>query len=198
MFNIRMTLFAGMLLTLQANADEPVTAADGPEFASNGHIVRPANYREWPLIGTGVNMVYGPAREKIPSGMQMFTNVFVNPTSYRAFLTSGAWPDKTMFVLEIRGSVPVNKVGSGANGLYQGEVHGLEAEVKDTTRFANGWGFFSLNPAAPTAAQIPTTASCYACHAKNAAVENTFTQFYPVLRDIAREKNTFKQVAEVF
>ena len=50
----------------------------------------------------------------------------------------------------------------------------------------------------PAGPQIPTSASCYSCHAQNAAVENTFTQFYPVLRDVAKQKGTFKKVTEVF
>ena len=33
---------------------------------------------------------------------RLFQNVFVNPTSYRYFTENGAWPDKTIFVLELR------------------------------------------------------------------------------------------------
>lgn len=32
----------------------------------------------------------------------MFDNVFVEPDSYRAFVKTGTWPDKTMLVLEHR------------------------------------------------------------------------------------------------
>ena len=181
----------------------PVVAADGeadgPRFESDGKLAKPENYREWPLIGAGIGMAYGPLRDAASaSGHPPFTNVFVNPSSYRSFLKTGAWPDKTIFVLEIRESVAVNKADKGANGYFQGELAGIEAEVKDEKRFPGKWGFFGLNPAQPSGAQIPVGASCYSCHAKNAAVENTFTQFYPVLRDVAKQKGTFKTVAEVF
>ena len=190
-----LALIAGATPALAADAKPP---ADGPQYTSTGELLRPENYREWALIGTGVGMLYGPARDKVPSGNRAFTNVFVNPASYRTFLQTGAWPDKTLFVLEIRRSEVVNQAKEGANGLFQGDIIGIEAEVKDETRFPGKWAFFNLSMQEPAGPQIPTSASCYSCHAQNAAVENTFTQFYPVLRDVAKQKGTFKKVAEVF
>lgn len=185
----------GALVLILAMA---TASADGPQYTATGELLRPENYREWALIGTGVGMLYGPARDKVPSGNRAFTNVFVNPSSYRAFLRSGAWPDKTLFILEIRRSEAVNQAQEGANGLFQGDLIGIEAEVKDEARFPGKWAFFELSANEPAGPQIPTAASCYSCHASNAAVENTFTQFYPVLRDVAKQKGTFRKVAEVF
>jgi hypothetical protein len=122
----------------------------------------------------------------------------VSPSSYRSFLETGAWPDLTVFVLEIRESIPVNRADGGGNGWFQGEIQGLEVEVKDEKRFPGGWAFFGLGVAEPSGAMIPASASCYSCHKANAAVENTFVQFYPVLRDVARHKGTLKQVPEKF
>jgi hypothetical protein len=170
---------------------------DGPRYDDKGKLLRPDNYREWVNIGTGIGMVYGPLRDKA-GGAQAFTNVFVNPTSYRAFLTSGTWPDRTMFVLEIRHSATVNNSQTGNNGRFQGAVMGLEAHVKDTSRFEKGWAFFNLSVKEPSGSMIPTTASCYSCHETNAAVDTTFVQFYPELRDIAKKHGTFKAVPEVF
>jgi hypothetical protein len=123
--------------------------------------------------------------------------VFVNPASYRAFLQSGAWPDGTLFILEVRDSVPMANSASGANGYFQGEITGIEAEVKDAKRFPGKWAFFSLGKG-DEGAPIPATASCYSCHAANGAVDNTFVQFYPLLRDVARAKGTLKKVPEQF
>jgi hypothetical protein len=171
---------------------------DRATFTNDGQLVQPANYREWVLIGTGLSMAYGPILEHLPAGEQPFTNVFVNPSSYREFLRTGHWPNKTMFVLEIRRSVAVNKAVGGVNGLYQGELRAIEAEVKDGSRFAGQWGFFSFSTTEPAGRQIPLNAACYECHAKNGAVDNTFVQFYPVLRETAKEKGTMKSVPEVF
>jgi len=170
---------------------------DGPRFTADGELMKPENYRQWVAIGTGLNMSYGPAGDSM-NGEPPFTNVFVNPAAYRSFLQTGMWPDRTVFILEIRESIAVNNSRNGGNGYFQGDVIGIEAEVKDASRFPEKWAFFGLSPSGRSGAQIPAAASCYSCHAKNAAVENTFVQFYPVLRDVARDKGTYKVVPEVF
>ena len=55
---------------------------------------------------------------------------------------------------------------------------GVEVHVKDSARFKTGWAFFAFDGETP-ATMIPTSASCYACHAAHAAVDTTFVQFYP-------------------
>lgn len=192
-----------MGLALALASSTPVLAGpeaelQGPRFTADGQLLRPENYREWVCIGTGINMAYGPARSGAQDAHPPFTNVFVEPGAYKSFLQSGTWPDKTLLILEIRASAPVNKVQGGNNGYYQGELLGIEAEVKDEKRFAGKWAFFGLSMSSASGAQIPAAASCYSCHAKNAAVDNTFVQFYPVLRDVAKEKNTLKDVPEAF
>lgn len=181
--------------TLGATTGEPAT--DGPRYMTDGQVMRPQNYREWPLIGTGLNMTYGPAGDRLGDAPP-FTNVFVNPSSYRSFLKTGKWPDQTMFVLEIRAGVGVNRADGGRNGWFQGDIVGMEVEVKDEKRFPGGWAFFALGASGASGALLPATADCYSCHKANAAVENTFVQFYPVLRDVAREKGTLKKVPEKF
>ena len=182
-----------------AHAQEPtsIDASDSPVYDAKGQLIKPENYRQWVLIGTGLNMAYGPLRAA-SSGHPMFTNVFVSPSAYRAFLRTGAWPDKTLFILEGRGAATVNHSTTGGNGYYQGEIMGIEAEVKDASRFQNKWAFFALGMGAAPGILLPTTAECYACHATNAAVENTFVQFYPILRDVAKDKGTLKDVPKSF
>ena len=43
---------------------------------------------------------------------------------------------------------------------------------------------------------LPAAAGCFACHSKNAAVENTFVQFYPTLIPVAKAKGTLKTTPE--
>jgi hypothetical protein len=170
--------------------------ADGPQYTAEGRVMLPQRYREWPLIGTGLNMTYGPAGDSLGDSPP-FTNVFVNPSSYRSFVETGKWPDRTVFVLEIRSGFEVHRGEGGTSGWFQGDVVAVEVEVKDEQRFAGGWAFFALGNE-PSGEQIPTSASCYSCHKANGAVENTFVQFYPVLRDVAREKGTLKDVPREF
>ena len=172
-------------------------AGESQQFSPDGRLLTPDDYRTWITVGTGLNMAYGPARAHT-NGRSVFTNVFVGPEAYRTFVQTGAWPEHTVFILEIRSANVVNKTDGGGNGYFQGDILAIEAEVKDTKRFAGGWAFFDLGAKETSGAQIPTSADCYSCHATNAAVENTFVQFYPVLRDVARQKGTFKNVPEKF
>jgi hypothetical protein len=118
----------------------------------------------------------------------MFDNVFVNPDSYKAFLQTGSWPDKTMLVLEVR--VAGSKASINKSGHYQTtELMGREVHVKDESRFPGRWAFFGFDGDAP-GKQAPKEASCYSCHEQHAAVDTTFVQFYPTLIEIAKQKNT--------
>jgi hypothetical protein len=160
------------------------------EYAPNGQVKFPADYRQWVFLSSGVGMTYGPLAAAGRMGPPMFDNVFVNPDSYRAFLTTGRWPDKTMFILEVRTSeshASINK-----DGHFQTDIMGIEAEVKDKSAKSGEWTFYAFGdsknpaPAGPTA----RNATCYTCHGANTAVENTFVQFYPVLYDVAERLGT--------
>ena len=93
----------------------------------------------------------------------MFDNVFVNPESYKAFLETGTWPDKTMLVLEARGAKDKGSINQRGN-FQSTEVMGLEVHVKDEARFPGKWAFFPFDDA-KTAKMIPTNMDCYTCHA---------------------------------
>jgi hypothetical protein len=160
------------------------------EYLSDGQVKFPADYRQWVFLSSGVGMTYGPLAARAQMGPPMFDNVFVNPDSYRAFLKTGQWPDKTMFILEVRTSeshASINK-----DGHFQTDIMGIEAEVKDKSAKTGEWTFYgfgeSKNPAPAKA--IARNASCYTCHGTNTAVENTFVQFYPVLYDVAEKMGT--------
>src|SRR3712207_727338 len=75
--------------------------ADGARYAPDGKLLFPADYREWIFLSSGLGMTYGPAADAA-GRPQMFDNVFVNRESYREFMATGKWPERTMFVLEIR------------------------------------------------------------------------------------------------
>ena len=139
-------------------------------------------------------MTYGPARTLASGGVPLFDNVFVKRESYQAFLETGHWPDKTMFVLEIR--YPQTHGSINKDGYFQTDIAAMEVALKDETRFPEKWAYFDFEtrggvPAA-TAKPLPKAAGCFACHTANGAVENTFVQFYPTLLAVARAKGTVK------
>ena len=165
-----------------------------PAFTSAGQLVRPLDYRSWVFVTSGLGMTYGPAK---PAEGQppLFDNVFVTREAYNEFLRSGTWPDKTMFILEGRRAEANVSINNG--GHTQGQMAFMEAAVKDTARFKNtgGWGYFSFDSRGglvESAAALPPTASCYACHSANTAVDNTFVQFYPELFAVAKARGTVK------
>jgi hypothetical protein len=139
-------------------------------------------------------MTYGPA-QPTAGRPPLFDNVFVTRDAYNAFLRTGSWPDKTMFILEGRQAETNVSINNG--GHTQGGMAFMEAAVKDTARFTGtgGWGYFSFDSReglVDSASPLPSTASCYACHSANTAVDNTFVQFYPELFAIAKAKGTVK------
>jgi hypothetical protein len=99
-----------------------------------------------------------------------------------------------MFVLEVRQASSHGSINVG--GHFQSDVIAIEAEIKDSAKYPDKWAFFSFEerPGRPgtTAHMIPNGSVCQTCHGKNAAVENTFVQFYPTLIDVARKYGTLK------
>ena len=178
-------LLAAVLLPLTAFIQDDA-ASTTPQYTSDAQLKLPENYREWIYLTSGFDMSYSKAAM---TGMDhhMFDNVFVNPESYKAFVKTGTWPDKTMLVLEGRRAEGRGSINQKGN--YQGTVMGLEVHVKDEARFPGNWAFFGFDDG-KTAKMTPTTADCYSCHSDHAAVDTTFVQFYPTLLPIAKSKNT--------
>ena len=171
----------------RGTASASMATTNLPQFAADGKLVRPVDYRRWVFVSSGYGMSYSQKAD----AMQMFTNVFVKPESYDYFLANGKWPDKTMFVLEIYGSTSQGSINK--HGSYQTEFMGLDVEVKDETRFPDKWAYFNFEGAAQTAASItPSRNDCWNCHDQHAAVEHSFVQFYPELLKVAQAKGTIK------
>ena len=162
---------------------------DGPKFTASGELLLPANYREWVFLSSGLGMTYAPVTGSGPENPP-FQNVFASKAAYAGFLKTGIWPDKTMFVLEIRASESKGSINQG--GRYQSAIAAVEAEVKDRGQ----WTFYAFGKDGVQAKALPRTERCYSCHAENGAVDNTFVQFYPTLMPIARAKGTFRITAE--
>ncbi|HEX7129143.1 MAG TPA: cytochrome P460 family protein [Rhodanobacteraceae bacterium] len=168
-----------------AIADPLVAHAAAPAYTADGKLVLPADYREWVYLSSGLGMSYNPKAMASPD--PMFDNTFVNPDAYRAFRETGTWPDKTVIVLEVRGSS--HKGSINQHGHFQsGDVQGMEVHVKDATR--GGWAFYSFDDGPSPAARIPQDKSCYGCHSAHGAVDTTFVQFYPTLLPIAKQHAT--------
>lgn len=177
---------AAVVLLRGGGAPAAPSASDAPQYTADGKLVLPRDYREWIYLSSGLGMEYNAEGKP---GTE-FTNVFVKPSAYRAFVATGRWPDRTMFVLEERASATRGSINRG--GHYQSELSSLAASVKDVKRFPKAWAYFSFNHGAQQARANPP-AHCFQCHNSNGAVDNTFVQFYPTLKPVAEKYGTFSQ-----
>ncbi len=159
-----------------------------PEYTKDNQLLRPENYREWIYLSSGLGMSYSPA----PGSHEMFTNVFVPQWAYQEFLKSGKWPDKTMFVVEERGSQSKGSINK--RGHYQTDFMGVGVEVKDAS-FPDKWAYFNFGDDTKSAGANPK-AACWQCHEDHAAVEHTFVQFYPTLKPVAQKFGTYRERAQ--
>ena len=174
-----LSLTAQLLLAGKAFADKRFT-----EFDESGQLARPTGYREWIYIGSPLtpnDMNNGKA------AFPEFHNVYIDPVSWSHWKKTGEFRDGTLIVKEL---VSVGtKSSSSGNGYFMGEYIGLEAVVKDKSRFPasdNHWGFFRFttedhNKLLSTS-KVNASESCAACHAASAQHDFIFTQHYPVLR----------------
>ncbi|MFI4935688.1 MAG: cytochrome P460 family protein [Caulobacterales bacterium] len=172
-----------------ADTAEPVVSLSptvAERYDAQQRLIFPSEYRMWRFLSSGVDMSYSPMAM---GGGHFFDNVFVDPKAYDDFFKTGHWPDGTVLITEVRGGETKGSITQ--KGVFQsGQPMGWEVHVKDSARFGgDGWGFFGFEQPT-TAALIPATAACYACHREHAAVDTTFVQFYPTLLPIAEKAGT--------
>ena len=177
---------AGACTALLLAAAATCLADPAPSFNASGELARPADYREWIYLTTGLDMFYGPAASAMRrDGGSVFTNVYVTPDAYREFMRSGKWPEKTQFILEARRAETAASIDNV--GKSQGPLLAIESAVKDAARFgknegSNGWGYFTFDGPGglkDSAGALATSAPCYACVAKSTEVRSAGEQYYP-------------------
>jgi hypothetical protein len=115
----------------------------------------------------------------------------MEPTAYRHFTETGQFRDGTMFVLIVHGKG--QNVLPDRHGEFASEIHGVEMAVKDSSRLAEGWGYYAfggMNGQTRTSAQPMPKQQCYTCHNEHAKRDNVFLQFYTLLSSAAPVSNT--------
>ncbi len=182
-------LVAIVVLAVTILLAAPPDATSGrPQYTSDNQLLQPTDYREWIFLSSGLGMSYSAT-----PGHEMFTNVFVPQWAYQAFLKSGKWPDKTMFVVEERNATSKGSINKA--GHYQSDSMGIGVEVKDETHFADKWAYFNFDEDTKSASANPKE-GCWSCHEQHAAVEHVVVQFYPTLKPVAKKFGTYRESAE--
>ena len=77
-------------LSCSLSAQQP--PGDGPRYQDGTSLVRRTDYREGTFLGSGLGLTYETETPRATDS-PTFTNVFVNPSSYRGFMQTGAWPN---------------------------------------------------------------------------------------------------------
>lgn len=178
---MRGTLLVALLWSAATAVDTPPAGMPQPRYTAGGELIRPKEYRTWTFVGASIGLSYAvSARQDTPG---LIHNVQMQPEAYKHYLETGKFPDKTMFILTLY--KPEQKVAPNLHGYFQGEQVATEVAVKDMSRFREGWAYFDFGGGASLreSAGAKPPESCHACHVKNAAKDNVFVQFYPVLRD---------------
>lgn len=153
------------------------------QFTREGALVRPAGWEAWVMVGASTGLSYNDPQPGAAAsqGPGMFHNVYMQPWAYRELERTGAFPEGTMFVLSFY--EPSRKATPARAGWYEGEpIPGIEVHLKKAGVDSTGWGFYGFGDSTAAAPRIPSQASCYSCHAKEAAHDQVFTQFYPPVR----------------
>jgi hypothetical protein len=170
------------LLTSSASPDAPPMAL--PQFDASDALHRPKNFAKWTFVGSNMGMSYDPGEHKGPGE---FHNIYMQPEAFDVYKSTGKFPEKTTFLLVVY--QPEQKISINKNGYFEGQMTGLVVSVKDSSRFKEGWAYFSFVESgnlSETAKALPAS-MCFACHAQHADDDHVFVQFHPVLR-AARNK----------
>lgn len=162
-----------------------------PRFDSTGKMLRPEGYRRWVFLGANYGMGYseGDTLTSQTPRNPTFHNIYIQPQAYEQFVKTGSYPDGAILVMEV--VKPGTHASINKQGVFQAQVVGIEAAVKDSNRFgADKWAYFkfftSEGQALNEAKAFPREA-CWSCHNQHGAADNSFAQFYPVMRDARPE-----------
>lgn len=186
-FLLSVLVLTAAFILLAAAPDEKMPK---PQYDDKGQLMRPADYREWIFLSAGYGMNYSPE----PGGHEMFTNVFVQRWAYNQFLSSGKWPEQSMFVIDERDASSRGSINQ--KGHYQTDLMGLAVEVKDSARNPEKWAYYGFDADGKTAGAMPKGNGCWSCHEAHAAVEHSFVQFYPTLKPVAKKFGTYNEARE--
>jgi len=208
-----------VLVALGSRVSPPqmlAAAAASPQPA----VTVPPDYRNWPYASASLALSYPSeeaklsplARAHLPPATARrprtamaanatpapaFQNVFVSPEAYAQFQKTGLYPDKTVFVLEVRASV-ARQSSFLSSGLYQGDVVALRMETRDDALYPKTkWAWFTFQQSSGGGWTVATPApepigNCWKCHVTDGAVQDSFTQCYPTLFAIAKAHGTVK------
>lgn len=170
-----------MLILLPAMLSSQGPGMPTPKYTDKGRLVRPEGYREWMFVGANLGMGYTEGQQP---PKQNYHNIYMQREAYKAYVSTGRFPDKTMLVMEVLSMG--TKESINRNGSFEDKKIGIEVALKDESRFPEKWAYFNFigEGGKPMADSAPfKKEQCWNCHNQHGAKDNVFLQFYPALRD---------------
>jgi hypothetical protein len=191
------TVAAAVFLTIFAAASAAAQSAS-PTYDAAGNLRVPEGYQTWVFAGSDLGLAYKDElpvitkRESDRAQVQMFHDIYIDPSAYAAFVKTGEFPDPTLLVMELYLAETKDAGGILKEGFFNGSRQTVEVAVKDSKRptrpgSVENWAYYVFpldgagNPA--PSAQAALDSECYACHKAHASHDNVWVQFYPALRD---------------
>ncbi|HLJ09819.1 MAG TPA: cytochrome P460 family protein [Planctomycetaceae bacterium] len=173
-------------------------AAAVPQYTADGELKRPTDYRTWVFVGANMGLEYRdddakdppPRKDQAHVKVGNFHNVYINPESYRHYMKTGEFPQKTMLVLDIYKGEKGDPKSVVAEGLFPGNESGFAMAVKNSARpdgSTTDWAYYDFGVDKQSAKALPDRA-CYDCHLQHANEDNVWVQFYPTLRKSRQAK----------
>jgi len=178
----------------------PATTQSGepPQYNAAGELLRPVGFETWVFVGANLGLTYKGEPKPEPDDEQ-YHNVFMKPDAYREYAKTQKFPDKAVFVIDLRTKAikdtNPNPMGELINGSFNDERTGLLTAVKDLNHprppgSKTPWAYYIFDMKdnkMPDAAKAQPAANCEHCHSTvNANTDNVWVQFYPILRDMKK------------
>ncbi|MGH9630238.1 MAG: cytochrome P460 family protein [Bryobacteraceae bacterium] len=175
-----LVIACSILAQSRAPGPPPPAGMTLPQYTAAGELTRPRSTQTWTFVGASIGLSYSEAPSRKPPGL--IHNVHMQPEAYKYYLETGKFPEKTMLILSLY--EPEQKVSPNLHGHFQGKLVATEVALKDTARFKEGWAYFDFSGGSnlKESAKAMPRERCHQCHSDNAADDNVFVQFYPVLR----------------
>lgn len=185
---IRLTRLFGLTALLAAGF--PLQAQDNVGMArydAQNQLQFPADTDQWIHVGSSLGSEYGDEPFD-PANPGTLGVVQMEPAAYKYFKDHGRYADGTMFLLSFYSSEAESS--PQLPGFVQGDLQAKEIHVIDRERFTEGRAFYLYGAQAPAgtlSTRMPDNSGCIQCHIPEGAYDGTFTQFYPILRDLVSE-----------
>lgn len=169
----------------QSPGNNAETSVQVAQFDNENRLIKPGNVDEWILLGVSVGHGYPDENDSEfslnnPGKLQV---IQMEPNAYQFFKDNNYYAKGTMLSLSFY--EPLSNPSPAIGGLAQGELATFEIHLIDKVQYADTRAFFLYEPGEEVAPMVePAGNRCVQCHEAEADFDGTFSQFYPIVRDI--------------